>query len=183
MRYLLTRREPAVNRILLIESGSRQVAEAVVPRLRRIWGDVPIDLLTCFPGTPSALDSNSVIYRVTDYRTSEQRYALIRHLCERRYGIAGMICSAEPIMTKWKWWVALRLPAKFMIVNENSDFFSLNREHLSNAARFVRVRMGLTGARAFRTLPHLLVFPFSLLYLLFYAFAIHGKRALRKVLS
>jgi hypothetical protein len=183
MRYLLTRRQPAVNRILLIESGSRQVAEAVVPRFRSIWGDVPIDLLTCFPGTPSALDSNSVIYRVMDYRTSEQRNALIRHLRERRYGIAGMICSAEPIMTKWKWWVALRLPAKFMIINENGDFFWLNREHLSNAGRLVMVRMGLTGAGALRTLPHLLVFPFSLLYLLFYAFAIHGKRALRKLLS
>ena len=41
--------------------------------------------------------------------------------------MTGVICAAEPIMTKWKWWLGNKLPAKTFIINENGDYFWLDR--------------------------------------------------------
>lgn len=175
MRYILTRREPPLTRILLIESGSRALIEHLVPHLRKVWGDdTPIDLVTCYAGAP---DGISNVYRVTDYGSPGRRPELIRLLREQRYFIAGMICSGEPIMTKWKWLIALRVPAKIFIVNENGDYFWFHRDHFSNMRRFLLVRLGLSGAGAIRTLGRLAIFPFSVLFLLLYACVAHARRA------
>jgi len=69
---------------------------------------------------------NTRIYRVTDYRTPEQRRRLFAELKQNRYAILGMLCSAEPIMTKWKWALAARLPVKVFVLNENGDYFWLD---------------------------------------------------------
>jgi hypothetical protein len=54
VRYSLTGRLPAITRVLLIESGRREILERLIPALRRIWGDaVQLDLLTCYPGLPA----------------------------------------------------------------------------------------------------------------------------------
>jgi hypothetical protein len=176
LRYFLARREPPLTRILLIESGSRALIEHVLPHLRRVWGeDVAIDLVTCYAGCPEGVSN---VYRVTDYSTPERRPELIRLLREQRYSMAGMICSGEPIMTKWKWLIAFRIPAKIFIVNENGDYFWMHRDNLSNMREFSLVRLGLSGAGAIRTLGRLLIFPFSLVFLLLYAFVAHMRRAL-----
>ena len=90
-----------------------------------------------------------------------------------------MICAAEPIMNKWKWWLALRVPAKFFVINENGDYFWLNRKNRKAMRHFVLVRLGLSGAGALHTLGRLLIFPFGVLYLLLYAAAVHLRRAIR----
>ena len=43
---------------------------------------------------------------------------------------------------------------------------------------FLLVRLGLSGAGAIRTLGRLLIFPFSVLFLLLYAFVAHARRAI-----
>ena len=66
-----------------------------------------------------------------------------------------MICSGEPVMMKWKWALALRIPAKDFIINENGDYFWLDRGHLDlirqiRAVAFRARRRGRgahTGAR------------------------------------
>ena len=53
MRYFLTGRLPAITRVLLIESGRREILERLIPALRRIWGDaVQLDLLPATPASP-----------------------------------------------------------------------------------------------------------------------------------
>jgi len=175
VRYLLTRHEPPLTRILLIESGSRALVEGLIPHLRQVWGcDVPIDLVTCYAGVPEGI---SRVYRVTDYASPQRRPELIRLLREQRYSIAGMICSGEPIMSKWKWLIAFRVPAKIFIVNENGDYFWIHRDYVRNMREFLLVRLGLSGAGAIRTLGRLLIFPFSVLFLLLYACVAHLRRA------
>ena len=93
--------------------------------------------------------------------------------------MVGIICSDEPIMAKWKWVLAARLPGKVFILNENGDYFWLDRGHLSNVRHFILFRAGLTGAGAVRTLARLALFPFTLLYLILYAATIHLRRRLR----
>ena len=180
MRYFLTRREPALTRVLLIESGSRSLIEGLRPHLHNMWGeDVCIELLTCYPGTPAGFPPRTQVFRVTDYPSPESRRELLKLLRARNYSFAGMICSAEPVMTKWKWFVALRIPAKFFILNENGDFFWIHRDRVATIRHFMLVRAGLAGEGAIRTLARLCLFPFSVLFLVLYALAVHTRRALR----
>lgn len=184
VRYLLSRREPPLTRILLIESGSRSLVEGLLPHLRAVWGrDVPIDLVTCYAGLPEGFGPETVVYRVTDYGSPEGRRELIRLLRQGRHSMAGMICSAEPIMTKWKWLIALRIPAKVFVLNENGDYFWMHRDNAAAIREFALVRLGLSGAGAIRTIGRLLMFPFSVLFLLLYAFAAHAGRFVRQVLK
>ena len=167
-----------MSRILLVESGSRRVIEQVLPALRRTYGDgMPIDLVTCFAGAPAGIDT---VHRVTDHRGSEGRRKLYRVLAANQYSIVGIVCSAEPIMTKWKWSLAARLPAKVFAINENGDYFWLDRAQWRTMIHFALFRAGLTGSGAARTLGRLLIFPFTLLYLLLYASVVHIGRAVRK---
>ena len=181
MRYFLTRRQPENARILIVESGSRDIVEGVLSGIRSTYGDdAPVDLVTCYPGVPRGFDAASArVYRVSDYRTGPARGQLFRELRANAYTIVGIVCSAEPVMTKWKWALALRLPAKVFVLNENGDTFWLDYTHFGVIRHFVLFRAGLAGAGAVRTLARMFLFPFTLLYLLLYAATVHSKRALR----
>ncbi len=90
-----------------------------------------------------------------------------------------MICSGEPIMTKWKWWLGAHLKSKVFILNENGDLFWLDWEHRRNIREFVAYRAGLTGAAAVPTLIRFLLFPLTLAYLILYAGTVHLRRKVR----
>jgi hypothetical protein len=182
VRYFFTRSQPEVRRILLVESGSRCLLEGIVPGIRQTYGEsVPVDLVTCFGGLPDGFSPETTrVYRVTDYRGRAGRAELFRELQANGYSIMGMICSDEPLMTKWKWALALRLPAKVFALNENGDYFWLDWAHLQVMRKFVLYRAGLAGAGAVRTLARFVLFPFTLGYLALYASTVHTRRALRR---
>jgi hypothetical protein len=183
VRYFWSRREPPLTRVLLIESGSRHLLERLLPHLRAVWGyNFEIDILTCYPGLPAGYPPESTVFRVSDYGSPEGRKLLVRQLKERQYSSAGMICSGEPIMTKWKWLMAARIPAKFIIINENADYFWVHRQNWATIRRFALVRAGLAGEGSIRTVARLLCFPFTVLFLMLYAAVVHGRRALRQVI-
>ena len=67
MRYL-TARCPRVERILLVESGSRSIAERVLPKLRLSFSDLAVvDVITCYGGVPAGLAADAVVYRTQDH--------------------------------------------------------------------------------------------------------------------
>jgi hypothetical protein len=181
VRYLLTGRQPEAAAILLVESGSRGILERTLPPLRQSWGKgVPVDLVSCYATLPQGFPPETRLYRVGDYRGPEGRARLYGELARNRYSHVGMICSAEPLMTKWKWMLAARLPAKVFVINENADYFWLDRLHIANIWAFVLLRTGLAGTGAVRILARFLSFPFTFLYLVLYATTVHARRALRK---
>ncbi len=185
MRYFLTGRLPDVSSILLVESGSRGLLEKILPGLRRTWGgDIPIDLVSCYATLPQGFEPPTTrVYRVGDYRGRAGRRKLYRELAARRYSLMGIVCSEEPLMLKWKWALTARVPAKIFVINENGDYFWLDRLHLKPIRQFVLLRAGLAGAGAVRTLARVISFPFTLLFLLLYATTVHTRRALRKAIS
>lgn len=185
MRYFFSLRFPEVRRILLVESGSRHLIEQLVPILRQYWPDAEFGLVTCYCGLPAALagDGQTTVYHVADYPGRAGRRRLYRELAGRGYQIMGILCSAEPIMTKWKWALVANVPAKVFVVNENCDFFWLDRTQLATMARFVAHRLGMGGAQAAPALFRLLLFPLTVLYLLAYAALVHARRRLRLALS
>ena len=86
-------------------------------------------------------------------------------------------------MTKWKWVLAARIPAKVFIVNENGDYFWLDWGHLEPLRQFVLLRAGLADTGAARTVARVISFPFTLLYLLLYATTVHARRAFRSLFA
>ena len=184
MRYFLSKAVPPFSRVLLVESGSRQLFEDLLSKLYHVHPNMTADLVTCYAGSPKNFRSGrGCVYRVTDYPDTASRKRFLAELSANRYTIAGIICSAEPIMTKWKWILALRLPAKVFVLNENCDYFWLDRGQWSAIRHFVAFRAGLTGAGAVRTIGRLLLFPFTLLYLILFAAAVHSRRRLRLLVS
>jgi hypothetical protein len=181
VRYFLSRQIPQPQAILLVESGSRGLLERVVPGLRQSWGEnTALDLVTCYARLPEGMDvERTRVYRTNEYRGREGRRRLYRELEQNKYELMGIICSGEPIMMKWKWALALRLPAKVFVINENGDYFWLDRGHLDLFRQIVLLRTGLAETGAVRMLARVFSFPFTLGYLLLYAAAAHGRRTLR----
>lgn len=178
MRYFFRRTIPQATRILLVESGSRHLFEKLIPLLQERYGDeTSIDLVTCYAGVPEGFLGK--VFRVTDYVTPAVRKKLVEELIARQYSLCGIICSAEPIMTKWKWMLGARIPAKIFIVNENADFFWLDWGQWRAITHFVSFRAGITGAAAVPTLARILFFPVTFLYLLLFAVAVHLRRRIR----
>jgi hypothetical protein len=183
VRYFVSRQEPPGGRILFVESGSRSLAEVMLGHMAEWDVDCPLDLVTCYAALPAGFDPATEVFRVFDYPGKEGRKRLLQVLKKRDYAYIGIICSTEPIMLWWKWFLALRLPAKLFIVNENGDYFWFHRDNLDSVRAFALERSGLTGAGAARTLGRLMAFPFTLFYLLMYAFTVHARRRLRLALS
>jgi len=180
MRYFFSLRFPEVRRILLVESGSRHLIEQLVPILRQYWPEAPIALVTCYAGLPAVLegDPSVEVFRVGDYQGRAGRRRLYAQLRERGYQIMGILCTGEPVMSKWKWALAWFVPAKVFLVNENCDFFWLDRTQLRTMARFILYRAGIAGSQAVPTLLRLLLLPLTVLYLVLYAAQAHLRRGL-----
>jgi hypothetical protein len=172
VRHFFRREIPPFTRILLVESGSRHLFDTLIPKLYQIFGDtLEIDLVTCFAGVPEGF--RGIVFPVTD---PANRLELLAKLKSRDYAAVGIICAAEPIMTKWKWWLAAKIPAKLFVVNENCDFFWADIGHWRLIIHFVFFRAGLTGAAAVPAIARLLFFPVTLSYLLLYAGFVHLRR-------
>jgi hypothetical protein len=178
LRSFFTRRIPPFAKALLIESGSRRLYDGLIPGLYAMYGDqLEVDLVTCYAGVPKGFRGQ--VFRVTDYSGRGGRKQLYGELAARQYPIVGMICSGEPIMTKWKWMLAGRLSSKVFVLNENADYFWVDLPHWRVMLHFVLYRAGLTGAAAIPTIARLVFFPITLSYLLLYAGFVHVRRKLR----
>ena len=162
--------------MLLIESGSRRLFDDLIAGLYETYGDrLEIDLVTCYAGVPQGFRGK--VFRVGDYQGAAARQRLYAEL--KDYRIAGMICSGESIMTKWKWALGAQLRAKIFVLNENGDYFWLDWGHSNTILHFMLFRAGMTGASAIPTIARLLFFPLTLSYLLLYAGFVHLRRKLR----
>jgi hypothetical protein len=178
LRYFFRRYIPPFTRVLLVESGSRGAFDTLVPLLYRIYGEaMELDLVTCHQTTPVGFRGR--VYRVEDYSSPATRRQLFRELASSQYAALGILCSGEPIMTKWKWALVARLRAKVFVINEFAGFLWLDWGQARNLAAFARVRLGLSGSAATPAIVRLLLLPFALLYLLLFAAIVHTKRRIR----
>jgi len=167
--------------VLLVESGSRYLLEDLIPGVYETHPELEsLDIVTCFPGQPSTFDaSRGRVWRIGDYQGRENRKRLYRELAEAGHTVTGVICSGEAIMTKWKAVLAWKTRAKVFILNENGDYFWVDRENWQTVRHFMLYRSGLAGAGAVRTIARLFVFPFTLIYLLLFAAFVNLRRLAR----
>ena len=182
MRHLLSQHIPPFTRVIVVESGSRHLLEDLLPGIYDHHKDTlqSLDLVTCYAGLPKSYDpQKGQVFRVADYSGRQGRQNLYRLLNARKPAIFGIVCAGEPIMTKWKWALALNVPAKTFILNENGDYFWLDYSNWKTIRHFVLFRAGLAGAGAVSLLARIAAFPFTLAYLLIYAAAVHLRRYAR----
>jgi len=171
----LSRRAAPFTRVLLVESGSRVIAEKVLASFYARHGAKAVDILTCFDGVP-------VAFRAAQgqaYTNRGSRRQLVRELRARRYNVLAIICSGEPFLAKYKFALAALLPAKILIVNENGDYFWFDRGNLAIVWKLFTTRAGMGGESGNRTLVRIATFPFLLLMLLGFAARVHLMRQLR----
>lgn len=175
LKRFLSGRVPRLEKALLVESGDRAITEKF---LSSFYAHCPkTDIVTCFAGSPSNfLGDRGRVFNIADYSGREGRQRLYAELWQEGYSAVGIICSDQPIMTKWKWAIAAQLPGKLFIVNENVDYFWVDRLNWRTVKHFVLFRAGLSGADAVRTLTQLALFPFTVLFLLSWAALAHAKR-------
>jgi hypothetical protein len=178
LKYFFSKRGPRLDRIVIVESGPREVLEKLLPFL---YPHCPnIDLVTCFAGKPASfLPDRGDVLQIHEYQGKQGRAELYAELRSRGYGGIGILCADVPIMTKWKWAVAAHIPAKLFVINENGDFFWVDYTQWRIIVHFMLFRAGLTGAEAVPTLTRLALFPFTLLFLLAYAAVVHARRRVR----
>lgn len=176
VKRFLSKRIPPLHRILIVESGDREILEQLLPHYYEHCPE--IDLVTCFGSVPKSYGSGNV-YRVYEFSGPEARSRLYNELWSRGYAAVGIICAEQPIMTKWKWMLAARLPGKLFVINENRDYFWVDRGNWRLVLHFFLFRAGLSGAEAVQTIGRLLLFPFTVLFLLIYATVVHLGRRIR----
>lgn len=178
LKRFLSNRIPKLHHVVLVESGDRNISEQMLPVL---YTQCPnIDLVTCYGGPPESFDlRRGRVFNVGEYQGREGRKLLFAELWQKQYSAVGIICADQDIMTKWKWVLAAQLPGKLFIVNENVDYFWVDRGNWRVVRKFALFRAGLSGADAVRTLTQLALFPFTVAYLLLYAGWIHAKRRAR----
>ena len=99
----LRRRGAPFQRMLLVESGSRAIAEQALAAFYERHGAETVDLLTCFEGLPAAFQpERGRVLRTYQYAGRASRRQLVRDLRQRRYDILAMICSGEPYLFRYK---------------------------------------------------------------------------------
>ena len=175
---------PEMSRVLLVESGSRELLEKAIPTVRSFWqdGTPPIDLFTCFGGAPEGLGEDGHVFRVADYPGAERK-KLLRELKSRHYAVMGVVCSDELILNKWKWLIMLSVSAKLLIINESGDCFWCDRNNWSAIRQFVASRSGITGATVLRSILQTAVLPLTFFGLVFFAAGAHTVRAFNRMTS
>jgi hypothetical protein len=181
LRRFYRKRIPDLTNIVIVESGPRELLETMLPFL---YQQCPrIDLVTCYGGAPSTFRGDSgLVFQIGAYSGPEGRARLVAELTSRGHAAIGIICAALPIMTKWKWMLAARVPAKLFVINENGDLFWADYSNWRIIKHFILFRAGLSGADAAGTIGRLLLFPFTVLFLLIYAAVVHARRWLRQAL-
>jgi len=181
LRYFISQEIPPFRRVLLVESGSRYLFEDMLAGIYDLHGENErVDLITCFPGVPKGFDmARGEVFRVTDYIGRPARKAFYAKLTAGGYDVIGIICSGEAIMTKWKWALAWQVPAKLFVLNENGDYFWVDRGQLGTIKHFALYRAGLSGSGGVTTLLRLALFPFTFAYLLLFAAYVHLRRIAR----
>lgn len=177
MRGFFKRLTPSTSRILLIESGPRPLGELTVERLKQVFGpEIQVDALHCQASPPDGVERSWGV-------NAMGRWALLRELRREGHPTAALLAGGDPIMAPWRWAMLALLPAKFLIVNENGDFFWLDRDNSATLVQFVQQRSGLGGESAVRSLARIVLIPLAFVYLLAYAAAIHVIRAFRLALG
>lgn len=180
MRWFIRREIPAIDRLLLVESGQRADAELLVPRLRHMVSTTAtIDLFTCLPDQPVGLGEGTRTWRSYEAKNNRQRWKLLLGIRRQRHAAAAILCGKSPLLAIWKVALAVALPAKILLVDEVEGLVWLDRGHWRKVMRVGVSAAGLQNPATWRRLGRLAFAPIGLPVLLAFALKVHLRRLIR----
>jgi len=174
VKYFFRRKFPGAADVLLIESGSPEVARRALGGMRQIFPRARYHLLTCWPDPPAGLFAS--IFRASDYPSAWEKVRLLVSLARRKWRVLAILCTGESVLWRWKMLALALLPAKVLIVNENADFFWLDWANRRTLRRFLAIRWGVNRDEILSTALRALVFPLTLLFLILTALYLYCRR-------
>jgi len=181
MKYFFRRKFPGADDVLLIESGSPEVARRALVRIRALFPNARYHLLTCWPETtqecrfaPAGLYWS--VFRAADYPTGWGKLRLLLSLARRKWRVLAILCTGEPVLWRWKMLALALFPSKVLIVNENADFFWVDWAHRRHVRQFLAIRWGVNRDEITATALRALVFPLTLLFLILTALYLYARR-------
>ena len=174
MKYFFRRKFPGADDVLLIESGSPEVARRALGRIRALFPNARYHLLTCWPDTPASPYRN--VFRAADYPTGWEKLRLLLSLARRKWRVLAILCTGEPVLWRWKMLALALFPSKVLIVNENADFFWVDWAHRRHVRQFLAIRWGVNRDEITATALRALVFPLTLLFLILTALYLYARR-------
>ena len=179
MTGLFRKSRPPFRRVLLIESGSRPIADRFLQSVYQFEGCSQVDVLTCFSTPPEAFqDQRGQVFFVTDPAIAGNRRQFLRALASVPYDIVAVLSTDSRILRNWKWAVSLLTRAKIVLIEENEDFFFLDYGYLRHIkVDFPRLRQ--EQITHLRLAGEVLLMPLMISYLLLYAGQVHLRRLLR----
>ena len=175
MRGLLSVRHLSLDRVLLIESGPRELTEKA---LSTLYTRAPsrLDLLTCYDRPPKSFDPDrGTVYSVHAAEAVAHRRRFAEKLARHPYTAVAVLAAGSPVLAKWKWLIVLRTRASVVVLDKNAELlpFSVAR------AKAVADIFVQSFSRAAVTGFQLLLAPFAIAYLVLFTLAIHLRRWLR----
>ncbi len=160
---------PSGERVLVIESGPRELTEKFLKRLYQTHWIEHVDLVTCYAEPPVSFDARrGVVYSIHKSRW-------LSRLSRSRYTLLAMFCAGSPVLNKWKWVIALRVRRKILMINEHADYFYLNFANRHNLKRLLAERLR-AHAIDVRAIAELALVPFTFLFLLVHAAYVQMRR-------
>ena len=180
MKYFFRRKFPGAADVLLIESGSPEVARRALGGIRQIFPRARYHLLTCWSDPPTGLFAS--ILRASDYPSGWEKVRLLVSLARRKWRVLAILCTGESVLWRWKMLALALLPAKVLIVNENADFFWLDWANRRTLRRFLAIRWGVNRDEILSTALRAMVFPLTLLFLILTALFLYSRRWRRLLL-
>lgn len=186
MKYFFRRKFPGADDVLLIESGSPEVARRAVGKIREHFPGARYHLLTCWPATTpesrlAPAGPYRSVFRAADYPTGWEKLRLLLSLARRKWRVLAILCTGEPVLWRWKMLALAVFPSKVLIVNENADFFWVDWAHRHHVRQFLAVRWGINRGEMAATALRALVFPLTLLFLILTALYLYARRWRRLV--
>ena len=179
-------RQPAeLSRVLLIESCSREVGELLLQRFYGKPALARLDVLTCYPSAPSALDTRrSQLLSVHGAEAAANRRAFLKSLCRGPYDAVAIVCSGSGVLSKWKWAIAAKTRARIVFADETGQWFPFDMRHLPALAVLLLRRSNIASLpHLLWTIASILVAPFTVLFLAIYTLLVHLRRLWRIVES
>ena len=183
MRGLAAPPEGKLDRVLLIESGTREAGELILSRLAGKAGGAGMHLLTCYDTPPLALSQfqNAECFSVHAPEAVRDRAKYARQLARGPYDAVIVLATGSGVLSKWKWLVALQTASRLVLADEDGAWFFVT---LRNPAPLLVLALRLLRVG---TVPELVVaffrmlsVPFVLAYLVAFAIAVHVRRALAR---
>jgi hypothetical protein len=178
MRGFFKRTESPVRRLLIVESGPREVAELALAR----FADLPsCDVLTCYSTAPAAFDAaRGTLFSVHQPDAVANRRAFANKLAHGPYDAIAILCPGSGVLAKWKWTITAQTKARLIIIDEFGDWFFVSFFNLPQLAVLLIRRSNLASLPLLLLAAvKLILAPFVVLYLLLYTALVHLRRLLR----